>query len=420
MRNAVLSLLHTEHPGASRMKMLARSLLWWPGLDAEIENTVKTCSICQQMQNSAPRSPLEPWPVPARCWQRVHVDFFDFEKTTFLLCVDSFSKWIEVFPMRSTTAAKTIERLRSLFAAYGYPEQLVSDNGPQFSAQEFQDFLDACGIRRTYSPPYHPQSNGAAERSVQTVKRSLRKQLLHDNKGGNNRSMRERLDDFLLAYRTTPNTATGKCPAELFLKRTPRTKLSLLRPSFRDDMQSRQEGLKQQHDQRRSTFRSFKEGDWVYVKTVRQEKVSWTEGRIVRLVSPVTYLVETQNTVRYVHVDHLRSRSSFQYAGLDTGAEAPRRPDTDDLERHQETLPSPPQEAQHDADASVPPLRDDAPTPTPPPQDGQELQLPAAHNAHPEAQAEAPSDSPPTTLRRSQRARKPPDRYTSHDFRHCS
>ncbi|KAL1436380.1 hypothetical protein MTO96_049740 [Rhipicephalus appendiculatus] len=103
--------------------------------------------------------------------------------------------------MYSTTAAKTIERLRSLFASYGFPEQLVSDNGPQFSSQENQDFLDACGIRRTYSPPYHPESNGAAERAVQTVKRSLRMQLMHD-KGSNTRPLRERLDDFLLAYRT--------------------------------------------------------------------------------------------------------------------------------------------------------------------------------------------------------------------------
>ncbi|KAL1429149.1 hypothetical protein MTO96_016593 [Rhipicephalus appendiculatus] len=172
---------------------------------------------------------------------------------------------------------------------------------PQFSSQEYQDFLDACGIRRTYSPPYHPESNGAAERAVQTVK-CLRKQLMHD-KGNNSRPLRERLDDFLLAYRTTPNTATGKCPAELFLQRTLRTKLSLLRPSFRDDMQRKQETVKRQHDGRRSTFRLFREGDWVYVKTVRQEKVSWTEGRVVRTVSPVTYLVETQNTVRHVHVD---------------------------------------------------------------------------------------------------------------------
>ncbi|KAL3190165.1 hypothetical protein MRX96_020478 [Rhipicephalus microplus] len=152
---------------------------------------------------------------------------------------------------------------------------------------------------------------------------------MHD-KGSNSRPLRERLNDFFLAYRTTPNTATGKCPAELFLKRTLRTKLSLLRPSFRDDMQRKQETLKRQHDGRRSTFHVFSEGDWVYVKTVRQEKVSWTEGQVARPVSPVTYLVETRNTVRHVHVDRLRSRSYSKYAGANIGTEALTRPATED------------------------------------------------------------------------------------------
>lgn len=80
LHDAVLGLLHAEHPGASRMKMLARSLLWWPGLDADIERAVKMCSICQEMQNSAPRSPLEPWPFPARCWQRVLWIFLTLKK----------------------------------------------------------------------------------------------------------------------------------------------------------------------------------------------------------------------------------------------------------------------------------------------------------------------------------------------------
>ncbi|KAL3214524.1 hypothetical protein MRX96_034869 [Rhipicephalus microplus] len=166
---------------------------------------------------------------------------------------------------------------------------------------------------------------------------------MHD-KGSNSRPLGERLDDFLLAYRTTPNTATGKCPAELFLKRTLRTKLSLLRPSFRDDMQRKQETLKRQHDGRRSTSPAFSEGDWLYVKTVRQEKVSWTEGQVVRPVSLVTYLVETQNTVRHVHVDHLRSRSYSKYVGENIGTEALTRPATEDSAGHREA-PTTPQQA---------------------------------------------------------------------------
>ncbi|KAL3237649.1 hypothetical protein MRX96_048175 [Rhipicephalus microplus] len=104
-------------------------------------------------------------------------------------------------------------------------------------------------------------------------------------------------------------------------------------------MQRKQETLKRQHDGRRSTFHLFSEGDWVYVKTVRQEKVSCTERQVVRPVSrdsETTYLVETQNTVRHVHVDHLRSRSYSKYAGANIGTEALTRPATEDSAGHRE------------------------------------------------------------------------------------
>ncbi|KAL1449377.1 hypothetical protein MTO96_028119 [Rhipicephalus appendiculatus] len=235
---------------------------------------------------------------------------------------------------------------------------------------------------------------------------------MHD-KGSNSRPLRERLDDFLLAYRTTPNTATGKCPAELFLKRTLRTKLSLLRPSFRDDMQRKQEMVKWQHDGRRSTFRLFK-GDWVYAKSLRQEKLSWTEGRVVRTVSPVTYLVETQNTVRHVHVGHLRSRSSSQYAGSNIATEALRRPS-----RTRQVIgrlpPRPSRRIRMRTRQNIFPMKQLWWSRRQ--QGGQEWLLPVAHDELPQTPAEEPSDSP-QALRRSQRARKEPDRYVPHDFRH--
>ena len=81
----------------------------------------------------------------------------------FLLAVDAHSKWGEVYPMLKTTTSKTIELLRHMFAAYGLPEQLVSDNGPQFMSEEFRQFTRGNGIKHIRSSPYHPASNGLAE-----------------------------------------------------------------------------------------------------------------------------------------------------------------------------------------------------------------------------------------------------------------
>ncbi len=137
----VLGELHASHPGIVRMKSLARLHVWWASLDQDIEETVRGCTKCQVSQ-SAPAPSINPWVWPLQAWQRIHVDFCGpFENSMFLIVVDAHSKWIEVLRMTSTTAESTINALRFLFAAHGLPEELVSDNGPQFVAWEFREFM---------------------------------------------------------------------------------------------------------------------------------------------------------------------------------------------------------------------------------------------------------------------------------------
>ena len=120
-------------------------------------------------------APLHPWIWPSRPWQRIHIDFAGpMGGHTFLVVVDAHSKWPEVIDMSSTTASATIQQLRSLFASYGLPEQLVSDNGPQFVAEEFEYFLKSNGVKHIHSAPYHPSSNGLAEWFVCTFKAAMK------------------------------------------------------------------------------------------------------------------------------------------------------------------------------------------------------------------------------------------------------
>ena len=90
LQSKVLEELHKNHPGVVRMKALARSYVWWPGLDKDIEHHVKNCQPCQTVRNSPPSAPLHPWLWPTRPWQRVHVDFAGpFQGKMFLLVVDA-------------------------------------------------------------------------------------------------------------------------------------------------------------------------------------------------------------------------------------------------------------------------------------------------------------------------------------------
>ena len=227
LQGRVLEELHKGHPGASRMKSLARSYLWWPGLDTELEHLAKSCIPCQEVKLTPPAAPLHPWVWPSLPWQRIHVDFAGpFLGQQFLIVVDAHSKWPEVIPMASsTTAARTIEALRLLFASYGVPNQLVSDNGPQFVSKEFAEFMAGNAVKHIRVAPYHPASNGLAERFVQTFKKAM---SAARNDGA---SLSQKLCRFLLTYRSTSHATTQVAPCELFLKRNIRTRLDAIRPA---------------------------------------------------------------------------------------------------------------------------------------------------------------------------------------------
>lgn len=155
----VLQELHEAHPGTTHIKQLARMFVWWPSMDQDIEEKVKSCAKCQFQRPMPPLALLAPWQWPSHSWSRVHIDIDflgPFMGHMFLLLIDAHSKWMEVHPMASITAKATTECLRNIFAQFGLPEKLVSDNSPTFVSAEFKDFLQQNGIKHSTTFPYHP------------------------------------------------------------------------------------------------------------------------------------------------------------------------------------------------------------------------------------------------------------------------
>ena len=126
LQQRVLDELHEGHVKVVKMKGLARSYTWWPGIDEQIEGTCKACLGCQLSQGNPDAASLHRWEFPEKPWSRIHVDFAGpFMNHMFFLAIDAHSKWPEVRIMQSTTTAKTIEALRNMFATHGLPAQLV-------------------------------------------------------------------------------------------------------------------------------------------------------------------------------------------------------------------------------------------------------------------------------------------------------
>ena len=173
----MLNILHDTQPGIVKMKSLARSYVWWPKMDTNLEEKVKSCVTCQSHQKTPPCSPLHPWEWPGRPWSRVHVDFAGpFMGKMFLLITDAHSKWMDIHCVNSATSSVTIDKMRSTFASHGLPEIVVSDNGSNFVSSEFKSFLQKNGIKHITSAPYHPSTNGLVELAVQTFKQGIKKQ----------------------------------------------------------------------------------------------------------------------------------------------------------------------------------------------------------------------------------------------------
>lgn len=141
-RQTLMEELHEAHPGASRMKSLARSYVWWPNMYSDLESAVRKCHACLSNQAAPAAAPLHPWAWPSQPWMRVHVDFCEpVMGKMILVVVDAHSQWIEAHPMQTITSSMTVEKLRSIFAVHGVPAVLVSDNGPSLVSTEFKMFI---------------------------------------------------------------------------------------------------------------------------------------------------------------------------------------------------------------------------------------------------------------------------------------
>jgi transposase InsO family protein len=289
LRRHMLSQIHASHLGVVKCKRRAAEAMFWPGMHAQIEDLVMDCAECSKYQNRQAHEPLCPTRTPDLPWVEAAADLFDWEGRTYLLTIDYFSKFIEVDYLPNTESTAVISALKTQMCRHGVVEKLRTDNGPQFSSAAFQEFCKSYGISHVTSSPHYPQSNGEAERAVQTVKRLWAK------------SKDKNLA--LLDYRTTPLESCKLSPAQLCMSRRPRNLLPIARdlllpkvidiPTVRRKLDMEKEKQRYYYDRKAGpNLPMLQQGDPVLMSPLPGTK-KWLPAKVIaKHSSPRSYIVE--------------------------------------------------------------------------------------------------------------------------------
>lgn len=253
---------------------------------------VRSCQFCEERQPTQTKEPLLPTPLPNRPFQQVAADLCDYKGEQYLVLVDYYSRYLEISHLPRATADIMIKKLKNIFAHHGVPETLVTDNGRQFTAAEFQAFAKGWGFYHITSSPYFPQANGEAKRAVKEAKKILSQK-----------------DPFLalLSQRSTPSTVTEASRAELLMGRRIRNSLPTLPENLEPKTMDRQaiitQDLKKEANRvyfnRRSRVRDLPDlqPGSVVLQKLDHEREWANPATVLRKIAPRSYIIKSPSGV---------------------------------------------------------------------------------------------------------------------------
>ncbi len=330
LRAEMLTKIHLGHMGMEKCKDRARDVMFWPGMCAQIDQTVANCHVCLENRRSNTKEPMIPHQTPTRPWQVVGTDLFQWNNDVYLVVVDYYSRYPEMTRLTTTTSAMVINKMKSFFARHGIPEKVVSDNGPQYASAEFARFAAEWSFQHVTSSPLYPQSNGLAEKYVHIMKRLLTK------------AKADASDPYLclLEYRNTPIDGIAS-PAQLLMSRRQRSLLpattTQLQPQTQNPARVQQRlhenKVKQKtyYDRNTATLPPLVKGESV---RIQRQNGQWKPAIVTGLAGTRSYNVHTEDGG-----DYTRNRRHLMQTG----------------ERHQEQPAVPEATTPRQPEATTPP-----------------------------------------------------------------
>ena len=348
-RKKVLELGHViplaGHLGAEKTRQRILHRFYWPTIFRDVDEYCRSCEKCQKTNNrKVPPAPLIPLPVITEPFRRIAMDIVGplprsrLGNRFILVICDYATRYPEAIPLRSIDAVHIAEELIKVFAHLGIPEEILTDQGSNFTSQLLAELYRLLHVHPIRTSPYHPQTDGLVERFNQTLKSMLRKAATEEGKDW------DKLVPYLLfAYREVPQASTGFSPFELLYGRDVRGPLDILRESWESSQRSDeniisyvlstrdklskmaelvQENLSKAQARQKSWYdknarvREFQPGDPVLVllPTATSKLLAQWQGpyQVVKRMGKVTYMVDMHDHKKRRRVFHVNMLKTFQ------------------------------------------------------------------------------------------------------------
>ena len=286
LRPEILKDLHIPHLGIVKTNLLAKTCIYWPRMNKDIQDLTGECSECQTHQRRQTPVAFVDRRLPREPWEAIAADLFELNKENYLLVADIYTKFPILRKLRNTHSSSIIQTLKEIFSEHGIPRHFHSDNGPQFSATSFAQFAASWGFQHNTSSPHYPQSNGFIERQIQTIKRILTKT--------------DDPEKALLFWRATPLERNHPSPAELLYGRIIKTTLPKTKvpASTKQDklLNDRQKKASDRYNTKARTNKpTLNSGQRVFIRNPINS--TWSPGTIhAEHPSPNSYMVDSDLT----------------------------------------------------------------------------------------------------------------------------
>lgn len=322
LQGQLLKALHAAHQGIGIMNQRAADSIFWPGISVDISRTRNECEDCHRIAKSNAMEPPPDISLPEYPFQQICSDYLTHLSSNYLVMVDRYSNWPIVFK-ESGTSTNLVKRLRDVFITFGIPEELTSDGGPQFTAEETQEFLKSWGVHHRRSSVGNPHANARAEIAVKSVKR-----MLMANTSPTGSLDVDAFQKAILIFRNSIDPQTKTSPAMIVFGRQIRDPIPTPlgrycpHPTWQETIENREKALAKRHNLEREKWEEHTKelkpleiGDHVYLQNLTgNHPLRWEKTGVILEIKPFKqYMVKTDGTGRITlrNRKHLRKFTPF-------------------------------------------------------------------------------------------------------------